>query len=207
MTQTTRLYCNLMEEIKPRLAVINGVLTGVCGPMPKRIAQEFCYLQLRLICELIALACLVAHGDVMGTRTAGIRKRYAADWIMEMLQELHPNFYPQPITHRVERQRQESVPAHHRHELIKSEYLTRNDLIQLYRDCGKLLHRGTVEDILSRHERSVDFERVRQWTNKIVILLKDHLIQLIDPKLLYLVTMDGPSGKVQIASAHWTNKP
>ena len=45
---------------------------------------------------IIALACLVAHGDVSGAQSAAMRKHYEADWIMDALERLHPEFYPEP---------------------------------------------------------------------------------------------------------------
>src|SRR5262245_46244893 len=98
MNHSKRLdqYCDLMEEIKRRLDVVSAIIAGKCGPLPKKVAEELCYLQLRMTCELIAMACRVAHGDISGTRTSSIRKRYEADWIINMLEKLHPAFYPEP---------------------------------------------------------------------------------------------------------------
>lgn len=52
---TMQLYCGLMEEAKLRIAAIEGNLSGKTG-LPGQIVRESCYLQLRLLCELIALA-------------------------------------------------------------------------------------------------------------------------------------------------------
>jgi hypothetical protein len=61
------LYANLMEEIKRRVDVMRSVFDGT-NPLPAMAAFEFCYLQLRKICEVFALACLAAHGDIPGVR-------------------------------------------------------------------------------------------------------------------------------------------
>jgi hypothetical protein len=39
--------------------------------VPEIVGVELIYLQLRMICELIALACLTAHGDVPETTSQG----------------------------------------------------------------------------------------------------------------------------------------
>ena len=92
---TINLYCNLMEEIKRRIEVIVSVERQTIA-VPVIVALELCYLQLRLICETIALGCLVAHGDVTGTQSGKMKKAYEADWILNNLERLHPKFYPIP---------------------------------------------------------------------------------------------------------------
>jgi len=57
------LYANLMEEIKVRLDCINAAMQGRLM-LPSPIVREFCYLQIRFLCELVALSCLIAHGDM-----------------------------------------------------------------------------------------------------------------------------------------------
>jgi hypothetical protein len=64
---TIELYCGLMEEIKIRQQVISTILERKLS-LPVRVAHELCYLQLRMICELIAIGCLVAHGDITRRR-------------------------------------------------------------------------------------------------------------------------------------------
>jgi hypothetical protein len=83
------LYCALMEEAKHRLACIDGAIDGRTG-LPYQAVVEFCFLQLRMLCELIALGCLIAHGDV--NPGAKLRKAYAADEIIGLLEKLHPFF-------------------------------------------------------------------------------------------------------------------
>jgi hypothetical protein len=89
--EAMQLYANIMEEIKLRLEGINHATAGQTG-MPFPLVNEFCFLQLRMLCELIALGCLVAHGDIEATRTRKYRTAYAADDIIKMLEALHSDF-------------------------------------------------------------------------------------------------------------------
>jgi len=57
------LYTSLMEEAKSRFGVIESAIEGKLG-VADFIACEIAFLQLRMLCEIVALACLVAHGDV-----------------------------------------------------------------------------------------------------------------------------------------------
>lgn len=62
--EAASLYADLMNEVKVRIAAIDAGTGGLLGALPAPIVQEHCYLQLRMCCELIALGCLVAHGDI-----------------------------------------------------------------------------------------------------------------------------------------------
>ena len=59
------LYANMMEEVNARLETILVAAQGGYQ-MHEMLAEEFCYFQLRMLCEAIACACLIAHGDLTG---------------------------------------------------------------------------------------------------------------------------------------------
>jgi hypothetical protein len=72
-----------MREVKERVGAIEHALNGRTGLHEIQV-QEFCYLQLRLLCELIALGCLVAHGHIKETRK--IKDQWSANIIISMLE-------------------------------------------------------------------------------------------------------------------------
>ena len=78
------LYAGMMEEIKLRISSIEYATSGLLHFHPV-IIREFAYLQLRMICELIALGCLVAHGDVPATKSKMLSKVWQADEILKRL--------------------------------------------------------------------------------------------------------------------------
>src|ERR1700689_5024190 len=87
-----------MHEIKQRTVIIGDACLGKYAPSLLPVAAlELCYLQLRMICELIALSSLLAHGDIEAVSTRKTLTRYEADWILDRLFAIHPDFYPQPI--------------------------------------------------------------------------------------------------------------
>jgi len=57
-----------MEEIKRRVDVVQQILGGSC-PLPMIAAFELGYVQFRKICEVFALACLAAHGELPDVRS------------------------------------------------------------------------------------------------------------------------------------------
>lgn len=187
---TAEFYCGLMEEIKRRAAVLDDLLNARFS-LPIIVAVEFCYLELRFICELIALACLTAHGDVPGAKAKRLTKAYQADNILRMLEALHPRFYPEPG-----RQVHDGSGKVIKLERITEPYLTKTDLRKLYTECGKFLHRGSLENIV-KDKKLPPFLHLVEWVNKIRYLLNHHQIQLADPEWqLWVVMQDSSDGKV-----------
>jgi len=189
-------YCNLMEELKLRHAIVMKILTDAKErrfTLPPFAAGDLCYVQLRKICELIALGCLLVHGDIPGTRTQKMRKASAADWIINRLSEINPSFYPLPGIQKLDKAG----------KLITIEpnskpYLTKPDLLTLYVECGAKLHRGTLGDILKARGKPSDFVRILKWSAKITQLLNFHRIPLAGGQHEIWVTMDSlGDGKVR----------
>jgi len=175
------LYASIMTEVKFRVDFILSTLNGTWA-MARVAAFEFCYLQLRKICELIALACVVAHGDI----ARNVRREYHAGVIMSRLGALRPDFYPVPSTQRLDQTTGQPV------EIIKVEdgFLSKEDLLQLYGECGRFLHRNSVKRVRDGFKPDLDFERVRLWVDKIIALLSQHSIQAGDPNVLFVVMMN-----------------
>ena len=194
LTEIGPLYARLMEEIKSRTAVIQQLLAGNVA-LPPMAAFEFCYLQLRKIREVFALACLTAHGDIPGVRAKIVQKTYNADQIIKQLGNLHPRFYPMPSEQRGDPNTQKPIEV----VPIESGFLTKEDLLKLYGECGNYIHRGTIRQLLTRWEPKLEFERIAEWTRKIVTLLNHHQIQTSQPdKQLWVLMQSKDDGKV-----HW----
>jgi hypothetical protein len=189
-----RLYARLMEEIKRRVQVVQQVLNGT-WVMPQMVAFELCYVQLRKICETFAIACLTAHGDIPGVRTKLMQKTYNADLIIKQLGSLHPEFYPVPTQLQLHPVTAEPIKTVN----IESGFLTKEDLLNLYGECGNYLHRGSIRQIVTNWEPTIDFEKIKQWVDKIIKLLNHHQIQTSDPhKQIWVLMHDKDKGKV-----HW----
>ena len=85
-TQIATLYADLMEEAKARIAAIDTAINKTTALLPPTFIQEFCFLQLRMLCELIALGCLVAHGDI--AETSKLKAEWSADDIIKALKKI-----------------------------------------------------------------------------------------------------------------------
>ena len=189
-SNAVRLYCELMEEIKRRAEVIQSVTRGQIN-VPQIVGLELSYLQLRMICELIALSCLTVHGDVPATKAKRLTKAYNADQIVKNLERLHPAFYPSPG-------RQIHDPNGKVVEVVKvlEPHLNKSELQLLYGECGDFLHRGNIEQIL-KGRKMPEFARIELWVTKITTLLNHHQIQLVDKsRQLWVIMHASSDGKV-----------
>jgi len=197
------LYAALMEEVKIRLSSIDSALAGRMD-LPSPIVREFCFLQLRMLCELIALACLRAHGDIK--ETTRLRKEYSAAKIIERLERLHPEFFPQPI--RLKR----TGPGTHTADEVKTGFLTKGKLLTLYGRCGDVLHRGSLKRLISpRTTTQTSFPDIAAWRRGIEALLCQHFIQFSDEKVRMICTLrtieDSNRVQVVIASTDPPQRP
>jgi hypothetical protein len=171
------LYASLMEEAKGRIEAIDHTLQHKTG-LTDQLEREFCTLQIRMLCELIALGCLVAHGDI---QTRKLSKTHHAQHIIAGLERLHPQFYPRPV-------RQTNLGV----EEIAGGYLTKEELVKLIGACGDTLHRGSAKNLLQ--PRTLPRDAVVAWTQKIRTLLDIHWFTLSDGRPHYLCSMSGGEG-------------
>lgn len=185
-----------MEEVKLRMRVIVRLTDPAAPVLPSQIVRETCYLQLRMVCELIALGCLVVHEDIPATKSPKIVKRWEADFIIKKLEELHPNFYPMPV------RREQTPTGFHMIGTDPSKALTKEDLVRLYTHCGSVLHKGSIKKLLSaKSPIETKYEDIRQWREKIGRLLNEHYIFNLSGLTGFICLMANPDdGNVQVAS-------
>ncbi len=197
LTWTELVYANLMGEIKERLNVIHLTMNGATGLSPP-LVKEFCYLQLRMCCELIALACMVAHGDIPETQSKKLKSSWAADFIIKRLSELQSAFFPRPV------RRQEVAPEHHHMADFDGDYLTKEDLMSLVAKAGTNLHRGSVKALFTKQVPVQNsFPDITKWTNKLVLLLQEHAIVFASGKVYYCILKAADYGdNVMLWTAH-----
>ncbi|MEH2570085.1 hypothetical protein [Bradyrhizobium sp. AZCC 2289] len=191
--QQLELYRSIMEEARTRVDAINVMLGGATG-LAERAAAEFCYLQIRMLCELTALGCLVAHGEIEKTRT--LNKIWAADEIVRRLERLNPTFYPKPVVFT------NPSPGHwHLEEFPNENYLRQDEFGKLVGITGDILHKGSLRR-LAKGQSSAEctIERAVHWGQKIVNLINQHRIGLIGNNHIVCALADG-GGQVSVSFA------
>lgn len=176
------LYIRLMEEAKGRALSINGITRAQSGVGPPLI-REYCFLQLRMLCELIALGCLVAHGDI--TKTKYFQKdAYKADDILKRLEGLHPEFYP------VASQLSFPTAGHVHIEPLTSGFLTKKELISLYGLCGSVLHKGTLDRVINPDPFRLDYADINEWGQKALNLLSVHRMSRVGGRFHFIIALE-----------------
>lgn len=193
----SKLYANLMAEVRIRMTSIETACKGQTG-IASPLIKEFCFLQLRMICELIALGCLVAHGDIKATQSKRWGKEYSADRILRLLDDLHPDFYPAPVLHT------RTGPDTHHLEAIKGGFMTKADLLLLYQKCGNILHRGSVKRLVTKKKMLLQINppEIIRLGQRIINLLQSHRVLLLGGKTVFLCTLNQKdTGNVQVVIA------
>jgi len=176
MDNLTKLqtYAELMDAIKQRHQLLIGLLNNQSA-LPPWSVVEFSQLQIRMLCETLAIACLVAHGDMEGAQSSKLTNAYQADFIMNALEKLHPYFFPRPVTQILENGKPIAL------EDVKEGFLTKSDLLKSYRNTSDFLHMGGLKDALSRRQKPFSLNSVLDWSKRFLILLNAHQIYLVDP--------------------------
>jgi hypothetical protein len=196
-TQALNLYRGIMEEVRVRIAAIDSGTGGYLVTLPPPIVREHCFLQLRMICELIAFGCLVAHGEIKEVQQSKFQKQWAADKIMEELEKLHVSFYPDP------RKIVKTSRGLHLDE-IKPSPCPKEQLLKIYHECGDVLHRGSLRKLISQttNPQVIHYPRITATAQKVVNLLQSHIMITRDAHLVFLcVWMPDSPYSVSVALA------
>jgi hypothetical protein len=130
-----------MFESSDRISVIMQCVNNELQ-LPARIAREVAYLQLCMICESIAIECVIVHGGLSEVQVRKLMDKYAADYIINNMKHAYDKFFPAPydVT--------EIAPGQKHLEDSKLPHLTQDDLKKLYNQCGSILHRGKPNTIV-----------------------------------------------------------
>jgi hypothetical protein len=172
--QAIDLYRVLMFEARQRIDAINFILAGGTR-LAEGIIHELCYLQLRMLCENIALGCLVAHGDIVESQIKNFEKEWSAERIIEKLEKLNPHFFPQQMVIGT-KDGNPSIAANTNPNALKKD-----ELPKLYALCGGFLHRGTLKTISRSnqlHHGRLNVPDIVNWAQKIEDLLGSHIVPL-----------------------------
>ena len=180
-------YAEILQEINIRVDAINHSLNGGVD-LSAPFLVEFCYLQIRMICELVALGCLVVHGDIAGKK---LEKHWSADDIMKKLQELHPQFYPIAVR-RVQVGVGFALRKSDPQPLIKDEFL------KLYGKLGDSLHRGSLRRLLkptTTHQEN--FPQVMKKLQGLMDMMSGHVMLPASGKISILCTLRRLANQIQ----------
>jgi hypothetical protein len=194
---TSEICCRFMAEIKDRLQEIEFRLC-VIQDRPKspgaHFEAEFCYLQIRYICELIVLSSLAAHHSLGLNKE--LMKAYHADKIFEKLESINPFCFPTSV-----RSVRDTAG------LLQffdgdPKAMTRKNLKDVYNQCGTMLHRGFLKHALNNIIKTYEPGKIEFWRGEILKLLSEHTIYLQrEERVLFVNLSGGQDGSVLVIQA------
>jgi hypothetical protein len=194
ITPEQQIYIDLMDEARLRIHALRDAIVVKDRWVP-RLLQEFAYLPLRMLCEIIAVGCLVAHGDV---QSRGTLKSWKVPEIIKKLEELNADFYPRGVRFR-------KVPAGTHFDDYNVPQLSKVELIKLWEQSGLFLHRGSAKNLIAEKGRTlkVNLDSIIQNGQKILNLLEQHVISSANKKshLLVALASEDANGNAMLWSA------
>ena len=163
--------------------------------IPGGMAIEFLYLQLRMICESIALACLIAHHDIRETKSKKLFNNWSARQIIDQMERIHKDFYPRPVEQILDTDGKVIGVSS-----IINGYLTKDRFLSLYDECNAKLHLGSLKNNLQPlKEGPLKVDPIILWHNEIMALLNIHWIPLADGKSqLWTIMQTNPQNRVSV---------
>lgn len=189
------LYAEAMEEIKFRTEQARSALKKEIPFARADIQTEFVCLQIRKILELIAFSSLVANKEKYAEAYTDYANHWKAVKILKKISEINPEFYPRPTEIKKEK---DVINLNSKKALENGEdtALTISEFEKLFDDCGIYLH--VPEPFKVKPEKILSFTP-DQWIKKIVLLLQNHTIYLVDDNRKWFVRMNGDDGRVEVA--------
>lgn len=185
-SNTGEIYAAYMAEIKWRLGETDIRLKGVRA-RPNGygaiLETELCYLQIRYVCELVALASLAAHHSY-GLNKDLLKQHHAAQIFAE-LEGINALSFPVPVSLGLdENGMKQFTPALERG-------MPRQAFSEIYGKCGNHLHRGFLKHALKGKGRTYDVDELSNWHRSFVQLITQHLILFPQEERVVLVNLIG----------------
>lgn len=197
------LYSKLMAEALLRVyAIDHGTMnkTGLQSPF----VVEFCYLQLRKIAELIAIGCLVAHGDIK--EAASLHGEWNADKIIKRLSDLAGDFFPTPI------ELKNGADGYIESFSPRKNGVTKEDMLKIYYECDRYMHAGTLKRLLKpKNPLQVNYPDVSSKAQKFRDLFEAHTVLISGGNsgfLCFRKVTRGREDEMQVGIVErWTGPP
>lgn len=198
LARASHVYRAFMEEIKTRLIFIQNVVDGLRADSNREhgfLDAEAAILQLRNVCELMALSGLAAH------QPFGLTEELMDSWNARLafreLSTLNPHCFPRPI------KSVELKTTGIKHLDNSPEgFLSLRGLMKCYLRCGKLLHRGVIRHAFDGTQKLYDIDWIDDWAVRIGELLVEHTVMVLDHGVVLIVHLyGGPDAQVSVQIA------
>ncbi len=199
-------YTRVMETIKGRKEHVDWIMDSAesMGRVSAFMIESIC-LQLRMMIEDIAIACVIANAEEMPELVRSLRGEYRPSLILKGLEKINPECYPVPIVENIDGSHGSLRDTHERPE---GNWLTRDEAVEEYGRLSGVIHRnlkmydGNPADYLELYRKCGYLEY------KIRNLLSHHHITVLEEDTMYRVLMSSTGvddngvrfeGRIQVA--------
>ena len=125
---------------------------------------------------------LVANKNEFAAQNEKFAKVWNARLILNDLERLNPQFYPEPII-----EVPGLKPGMTDHQKITDGYLTKEEFLKVYEKCGSIMHSDNPYG--GRTDYRYYDKSIPKWMEKIRILLNLHTVRLINDDNMYVIHM------------------
>lgn len=186
------IYGSLMVQVKVRIWAVREQLAAISAinekgdnPSTEDMARtiyalEFGYLQLRRICELVAVAVVAAHNEFAEFRSNKFVEEYNADALMRKMKRLSETAFPRHAT---------VMPGYQPGSFqilynVQDFLAPKDDISRIYRECGDKLHSGhlrfLLENTIKRYSAQFIVDSEATFEN----MLNEHTLQVPDGRVI-----------------------
>ena len=176
-------YAEIMKELKLRTKVISALSSGQAHAVFTPSTIESVGLQFRKCFELIAFASLAANQMEYSAAYSNFSKHWEAAKLVKNLKRINPNFYPKPVKEAPTTQFGVTNALVAR----EGDFLTEAELIEAHGRCGGLMH--SANPFAKKFDYDSYIPIFQTWYTKMVNLLNNHEVRLLNDKGFYLVHM------------------
>lgn len=145
--------------------------------------MESACLQVRKILELIAFGSLVANKHLYSKLHSDFAKHWHAGNMLKALEHANPNFYPKPVIETAS----DDPNIVHQLKNRDTDYLSKDELEEVYGRCGLIMH------ACNPYRPEIDYSEytrmLQQWRQRIINLLNNHQVHLVNDLGFYLIHM------------------
>lgn len=194
-TDRALAYCSSLNRVRARLDLVSSIWERQKSlGLEPGLDYEVIAVNLRKVLEHIAFGSLTANRAAYEAAHKDLQKVWSAKRLLERLESLHPQFYPQALEPPIITG--EGTTARRMHfEFRSTESLTRSDFVALYDKCSEVIH---VENPFSG-KTAIDFGRSPlEWVTLIRNLLTFHFFRLHGTADVWIGELKGPNGDAHV---------
>jgi len=194
-------YADFVSEISKRLDAIAASFDELTANAEHANAWQncdFCWLQIRKICELMAVSVVAAH-HFDGGHALETNKWSPKDVLLDIAKmNNHPT--PIPISDNFA-----DGPNGERQIILSSKAIEMKLISEIYGRCGDILHVGSLNRILEKKVPAYDLAKMAAWLTGFRRLISNHVLFLPGMKKVLVCWWGGSQRQIFLMESEGAN--